>query len=322
MPLSEWNVLKTLSDPVLERLDFFVDSMHIRGEAYQKIYDLIKDEQILVVEGKNPDKATYKSDTDTLTTQNAPSPPDLFNRSVLVHECTHAIADMEHATISALGNESAAYLAQAVYLLLSDPKPLIPAGYPQVKLAIKLAQTLGLDASPGTGIHVKYDDITDLVRLLNKSSVYRQDRGRLSLANGISPKPSYKLPIQPEPTTMETQSHAMNAYKVPHDALFDSNKHDIKAAAEPALLEAAAYIKEYLGPGSRVWVTGYTDNIETHNKGLSKRRADAVAKWLTQNNHVDASRVVTDGEGESKPTAPNSDPAGRAKNRRVEILIM
>jgi outer membrane protein OmpA-like peptidoglycan-associated protein len=324
MPLSEYDVLKTLGDPVLQRIDFSMDSMHVRGEAYQKIYDLIKDEQILVVEGKNPDKASYNADTDTIETQNTPSPPDLFNRSILVHECTHAIKDMERVTVTALGNEATAYLAQAVYLLLSDPQVQVPPGYGHVELAIKLARKFGLDTSPGNGIRVKYDDIIDLVRRLNSNAAYRQDKARLSVANGISPKPSYKLPIPPEPVTTDGQYSAMSAYKVPTDVLFEFNKHDIKPPAEPALQEAATYIKEFMGPGSRVWITGHTDNVggSTYNKGLSKRRADAVAKWLIENKHVDATRVVTDGEGESKPIAPNTNPAGRAKNRRVEILIM
>ena len=59
MALTEIDVLRTLSDPVLKQIDFHLDSMHIRGEAYKKIYDLIDDEQILVVEGKDPNKATY-----------------------------------------------------------------------------------------------------------------------------------------------------------------------------------------------------------------------------------------------------------------------
>jgi len=324
MALTEIDVLRTLSDPVLQKIDFFLDSMHVRGAAYQKIFDLIRDEQILVKVGKNPDRATYYPKTDTIETQEASSPPDLFNRSVLVHECTHAIKDMEHVTITSLGNEAAAYLAQAVYLLLSNAQPQIPAGYGQVELAIKLAKQFGLDTSPGTGIRLKYDDIIELVRRLNKSSAYHQEQSRLSIADGISPKPSYRLPTATEPITPKVQYSAMSAYKAPTDALFDFNKHDVKPSAEPALEEAAAYVKEFLGPGMRVWITGHTDNIggPGYNLGLSKRRAAAVAKWLIDKKYVDAARVITDGEGESKPIAPNTDPAGRAKNRRVEILIM
>ena len=54
MALTDIDVLRTLSDPILKQIDFTLDSMHVRGEAYEKIYELVKDEQILVVEGKDP----------------------------------------------------------------------------------------------------------------------------------------------------------------------------------------------------------------------------------------------------------------------------
>ena len=326
MALTDIDVLRTLSDPVLKRIDFTLDSIHVRGEAYQKIYELIRDEQILVVTGKNPNKATYHPGTDTIETQNAPSPPDLFNRSILVHEATHAIKDMEHVTVTALGNESAAYVAQATYLLLSNPQPHIPPGYDHVKLAIKLAKRFKLDTSPGSGIHIKFDDIVELVKRLSTHEAYKQDRARLSTANGISGKARKYLgiPTTTDPIKVKEQFHPMAAYKVPTDALFEFNKHDIKPIAEPALEEAAAYIAEFMGRSHRVYITGHTDNIggPVYNKGLSQRRADAVAKWLIDKKKVDPARVVTGGDGEEKPIAPNNTSGGRPRNRRVEILIM
>jgi outer membrane protein OmpA-like peptidoglycan-associated protein len=326
MALTEIDVLRTLSDPLLKQIDFHLDSMHIRGEAYQKIYELIDDEQILVVEGKDPNLAVYNPSTDTITTQNAPTPPDAFARSVLVHEATHAIKDMEHVTITALGNEAAAYIAQATYLLLSAGSAQVPPGNAHIRTAIRLAKKFKLDTAPGAGIRIKYDDVIDLVRILNKNKAYQQDQARLSVANGISKKTRkrIRLPGSDEPVKNKGQFSPMSAYKVPNDALFDFNKHDIKPFAEPALKEAAAYIAEFMGPGHRVYITGHTDNVggPVFNEGLSQRRADAVAKWLIDNKHVDASRVTTHGAGEEKPIAPNNTPDGRARNRRVEILIM
>jgi len=325
MALTNIDVLRTLSDPILKQIDFTLDSIHVRGEAYEKIYELVNDEQILVVEGKDPNKATYNPGTDTIETQNAPSPPDLLNRSMLVHEATHAIKDMEHVTVTALGNEAAAYIAQATYLLLSNPQFQLPPGNNHLRLAIKLAKKFKLDTAPGSGIRIKYDDIVELVKVLNSHKAYQQDRARLSVANGISPKaPKHlRVPSTGDPPKGKGQFHPMSAYKVPTDALFEFNKSDIKLAV-PALEEAAAYIREFMGPGHRVYITGHTDSVggPVYNKGLSQRRAAAVAKWLIDNGHVDAARVVTGGEGEEKPIATNNTPDGRARNRRVEILIM
>ena len=330
MALKEIDVLKALSDPLLQRMNFFVDSVHVRGTAYQTIFDLIKDEQILVVEGKNPNRATYDPRTDTLETQNVNPPADLFNRSILIHECTHAIKDMEHVTITQLGNEAAAYTAQATYLLLSNSKPLIPPGFGVVNTALALARKFRLDTDPGMGVRIPYDDIVPLVRRINSHPSYAAHRGLLSTANGISPKgpkesPKLNLPASPEPSAIKAQDHAMNAYRVPSDVLFDFNKHDIKRNAEKALGDAVAYIEQFMGPGARIYITGHTDSIGgdgASNNALSKRRADAVAQWLIRSKHVDATRVVTDGAGASKPVAPNNDPFGRERNRRVEILIM
>ena len=326
MALTEIDVLRTLSDPVLKQIDFHLDSMHIRGEAYKKIYDLIDDEQILVEVGSNPNRAVYNPGTDTITTQNAPSPPDAFARSVLVHEATHAIKDMEHVTITALGNEAAAYIAQATYLLLSAGTAQVPPGNDHIQTAIRLAKRFKLDTAPGVGRKIKYDEVIELIRVLNKNKAYQQDQARLSGANGISKKPRKRIRLSgsDEPVKTKGQFHPMAAYKVPTDALFEFNKHDIKPIAEPALEEAAAYIAEFMGPSHRVYITGHTDNIggPVYNKGLSQRRADAVAKWLIDKKKVDRARVVTGGDGEEKPIAPNNTPDGRARNRRVEILIM
>lgn len=139
-----------------------------------------------------------------------------------------------------------------------------------------------------------------------------------------------RFPKATEEPTMHGMYSAMNAYRVPTDALFDFGSHNIKPEAEPALLEVAAYISNFMGPGHRVYITGHTDSKGdlASNIVLSKRRADAVAQWLITRKLVEAARVTPIGEGESKPLVPNKrpdgsdDPVGTAKNRRVDVLIM
>lgn len=65
---------------------------------------------------------------------------------------------------------------------------------------------------------------------------------------------------------------------------------------------------------------GHTDNIgsEAYNQKLGERRAQAAAFYL-QAHGVDSYWISESSAGESKPVAPNSEPAGRAANRRVEI---
>lgn len=70
-------------------------------------------------------------------------------------------------------------------------------------------------------------------------------------------------------------------------------------------------------------VAGHTDNAgsDDFNYELGKRRADAVSRYLITKKSMDPVRVVSVSYGESAPAADNSSPQGRAKNRRVEILV-
>jgi outer membrane protein OmpA-like peptidoglycan-associated protein len=70
-------------------------------------------------------------------------------------------------------------------------------------------------------------------------------------------------------------------------------------------------------------VAGHTDatGSQSFNYDLSKRRAENVAAYLMTERKIDPSRVLTVGYGERVPVADNGTEAGRAKNRRVEILV-
>jgi len=70
-------------------------------------------------------------------------------------------------------------------------------------------------------------------------------------------------------------------------------------------------------------VTGHTDNTgsDDYNYELGKRRADIVGRYLVTQKKLDPLRVVTVSYGENSPVAENKSRDGRAKNRRVEILV-
>jgi outer membrane protein OmpA-like peptidoglycan-associated protein len=111
------------------------------------------------------------------------------------------------------------------------------------------------------------------------------------------------------------------------DVLFDFDKYSLRPAATDSLREVSEVAKSY--GNSPVLIEGHTDGKGTHayNMTLSDKRAKSVESWLVQNGGVAASRITTHGWGETKPLAPNTkpdgsdDPAGRQKNRRVEITI-
>ena len=75
-------------------------------------------------------------------------------------------------------------------------------------------------------------------------------------------------------------------------------------------------------PDAKLAVTGYTDNTggDAVNAPLSARRAKSVADGLVSDG-VAAAGVTSSGAGAANPVADNGTPAGRAKNRRVEIIV-
>ncbi len=73
----------------------------------------------------------------------------------------------------------------------------------------------------------------------------------------------------------------------------------------------------------RIEVQGHTDNSGTpdHNKLLSEQRAEAVRAWLVQHG-VPIDRLVARGYGQDKPLVPNVTAGNRARNRRVQFIIL
>ena len=105
---------------------------------------------------------------------------------------------------------------------------------------------------------------------------------------------------------------------VPSDFSFDTGRADIKPAMRPVLDEMA----RNLDPGVRLWVVGHTDSTgsDATNQSLSMERAQAVRGYLVGRG-VASSRIQVEGRGEREPVARNDTEAGRAQNRRVEVLL-
>ncbi|MFA6636926.1 MAG: flagellar motor protein MotB [Candidatus Omnitrophota bacterium] len=110
------------------------------------------------------------------------------------------------------------------------------------------------------------------------------------------------------------------------DILFDSGKADVKKQAYPVLDYLISIINEKV-PGKNIGVTGHTDNVPIKFSGwksnweLAAARATNVLYYL-ENNGVSPQRLSATGYGEHRPIVSNDTAAGRAKNRRVEIVIL
>jgi outer membrane protein OmpA-like peptidoglycan-associated protein len=107
---------------------------------------------------------------------------------------------------------------------------------------------------------------------------------------------------------------------MPQDLLFATDSATLSGNLTNDLRAVANSLVRY--PNSTIEVIGHTDNVgeAAYNQDLSQRRAFAVANVL-RSSGVPAGRIATIGRGEDAPVATNQTAAGRAMNRRVEIII-
>jgi len=102
---------------------------------------------------------------------------------------------------------------------------------------------------------------------------------------------------------------------------FDFDKATLKPEGKANLDKAAALLDKH--PRVVVEVAGHTDSIgsDAYNQALSERRAIAAKDYLVSKG-VAATRLTAKGYGESQPVASNDTDAGRAMNRRVELIVL
>lgn len=111
-----------------------------------------------------------------------------------------------------------------------------------------------------------------------------------------------------------------------NDISFDSGKAIVKKEGE----EVAREVSEFLitDPPHQIVVSGHADDRPVHNNEfasnweLSVTRAINFMALLLKNNNLDPTRFSAKGFGEHKPIVPNTSEENRAKNRRVEVLIL
>jgi OmpA-OmpF porin, OOP family len=106
-----------------------------------------------------------------------------------------------------------------------------------------------------------------------------------------------------------------------HGLYFDTGKAEIKAESKPQLDAMASLLRAQAG--LRVFVVGHTDNAGAFdsNQALSLARAQAVVAALSAAPYrVPADRMLAKGVANISPLANNADEAGRARNRRVELV--
>ncbi len=103
--------------------------------------------------------------------------------------------------------------------------------------------------------------------------------------------------------------------------VFANNSAQLLPGSEPTLQKVLIILQSF--PNIRVELAGHTDDRGTRegNLTLSQQRADAVKTWLVDHG-AQITKLTAVGYGPDKPVAKNTTEAGRAKNRRVEFVLI
>lgn len=108
--------------------------------------------------------------------------------------------------------------------------------------------------------------------------------------------------------------------------LFSSGSWAVGPEGRQAVKQLAKVLAE--NPEIAVLIEGHTDNVPytpngqiTNNWDLSTKRATAIVEILRENNNIKAANLTAAGRGEFAPIATNSTLEGKAKNRRIEVIL-
>jgi len=132
------------------------------------------------------------------------------------------------------------------------------------------------------------------------------------------PKEDVTFPKQ-TPAAVTTKAPIMSR---PVNIYFGSGSATLDPNAKQVLDTVALTAQTY--SGAYIRIEGNTDSkgSAATNTALSKRRADAVVNYLVNRYGFNRNRFVAKGNGPSKPVADNATEAGRAKNRRTDVLVV
>lgn len=106
---------------------------------------------------------------------------------------------------------------------------------------------------------------------------------------------------------------------------FAAGAVEVQDEAKPMLAKIAAILSRY---PNKIVLVGHTDSQPIHNRSyrsnweLSTARGISVMLLLEQMAPIDAGRFLIEGAADNKPVSDNTTDAGRAKNRRVEIIAL
>lgn len=172
------------------------------------------------------------------------------------------------------------------------------------------------------------DRIAELIAEKNDALASADNTVELPVAEPVAAVPAEPTGFEgldPQITVSTTPSGQVSV-QIPGDLLFDSGKATLRTNSKATLSRIAQIIRSK-HPGKDVRVEGYADSDPIRrskwkdNLELSAHRAMSVQRQLqTAGIHKDS--LYSAAFGVSRPAAPNTTRANKAKNRRVEIIVL
>jgi outer membrane protein OmpA-like peptidoglycan-associated protein len=174
-----------------------------------------------------------------------------------------------------------------------------------------IGEALADDGARRTTIRIVKNglEVWAAVEAFNEGRVYELD---------IIEKQAMQLDVTANAAAFQSGLKENGHVEVP-GIFFDFAKSELKPVSEAAMSEVVKLLRS--NPALKVWVVGHTDNVGSvdANVTLSGARAASVMKALVQKG-VAAVRLAPHGAGPYAPVASNTTDAGRARNRRVELV--
>jgi chemotaxis protein MotB len=164
----------------------------------------------------------------------------------------------------------------------------------------------------------------------NKELRAQNEAYEISLAEAsVKPGAPATIPDNPELDALgiDVSTRGGNVViSIPSEVTFPSGKAELTKKGQDALQAVARELQANHRSG-RYWIEGHTDNDPIvrskweSNRDLSVERAMAVLHYLVEECNVPDEQCVVAGHGQYQPVAGNEDTAGKARNRRVEIVV-
>lgn len=193
----------------------------------------------------------------------------------------------------------------------------------------RVTPTFGIGANLNNYVNIPV--FIEWNRIQGNGPIKNADLVSLGLAVHFD-RPAYQEPVVAErgPATLTTQMEGTGVevvqegeytkLTIPSKISFDYNKATIKPGFYPALDKIVSYLNDH--PNTEAKLVGHTDSVGSRafNQKLSERRAASVAQYL-ESHDVDQNRLKVSGRSKDQPVASNATEEGRAKNRRVEMIL-